>query len=65
MQQLIFTSPSNATENTTIPKLRPRKGVIIGTGKVGLACAYSLSLGLSLIAVPASFFQLFASTSIS
>ena len=42
MQQRIFTSPSNATENTTIPKLRPRKGVIIGTGKVGLACAYSL-----------------------
>ncbi len=40
MQQ-IFTSPSDATENT-IAKLRPRKGVIIGAGKVGLACAYSL-----------------------
>ncbi len=40
MQQ-IFTSPSDATEKT-ISKLRPRKGVIIGAGQVGLACAYSL-----------------------
>jgi L-lactate dehydrogenase len=40
MQQ-IFTSPSDATQKT-ISKLRPRKGVIIGAGKVGLACAYSL-----------------------
>ncbi|MGB6300007.1 MAG: L-lactate dehydrogenase [Rivularia sp. (in: cyanobacteria)] len=40
MQQ-IFTSPSDATEKS-IAKLRPRKGVIIGAGQVGLACAYSL-----------------------
>ncbi|MGB6298115.1 MAG: L-lactate dehydrogenase [Rivularia sp. (in: cyanobacteria)] len=40
MQQF-FTSPSDATQKT-ISKLRPRKGVIIGAGKVGLACAYSL-----------------------
>ncbi|NJM17319.1 MAG: L-lactate dehydrogenase [Richelia sp. SM1_7_0] len=40
MQQF-FTSPSDATEET-ISKLRPRKGVIIGAGQVGLACAYSL-----------------------
>ncbi len=41
MLQQIFTSPSDATEET-IAKLRPRKGVIIGAGQVGLACAYSL-----------------------
>ncbi len=35
----IFTSNST-TENATI--LRPRKGVIIGLGQVGLASAYSL-----------------------
>ncbi|MEA5597928.1 L-lactate dehydrogenase [Rivularia sp. UHCC 0363] len=40
MQQF-FTFPSDATEKT-ISKLRPRKGVIIGAGQVGLACAYSL-----------------------
>ncbi|MGB3757489.1 MAG: L-lactate dehydrogenase [Rivularia sp. (in: cyanobacteria)] len=40
MQQF-FTSPSDATQKT-ISKLRPRKGVIIGAGQVGLACAYSL-----------------------
>ncbi|NJN08295.1 MAG: L-lactate dehydrogenase [Richelia sp. RM2_1_2] len=40
MQQ-IFTSPSDATKKSIV-KLRPRKGVIIGAGQVGLACAYSL-----------------------
>ncbi|MGB6298114.1 MAG: hypothetical protein WBF90_18280 [Rivularia sp. (in: cyanobacteria)] len=39
MLQQIFTSPLDATEET-IAKLRPRKGVIIGAGQVGLACAY-------------------------
>ena len=41
MLQQIFTSPSDATEKSIV-KLRPRKGVIIGAGQVGLACAYSL-----------------------
>ncbi|MDJ0800321.1 MAG: L-lactate dehydrogenase [Calothrix sp. MO_167.B12] len=41
MLQQIFRSPSDAKEDTLV-KLRPRKGVIIGTGQVGLACAYSL-----------------------
>ncbi|NJM17318.1 MAG: L-lactate dehydrogenase [Richelia sp. SM1_7_0] len=41
MLQQIFTSPSDATKKSIV-KLRPRKGVIIGAGQVGLACAYSL-----------------------
>ncbi|MDJ0773481.1 MAG: L-lactate dehydrogenase [Mastigocoleus sp. MO_167.B18] len=41
MLQRIFTSPADATEKNLV-KLRPRKGVIIGAGRVGLACAYSL-----------------------
>ena len=41
MLQRIFTFPPNTKKNILV-KRRPRKGVIIGAGQVGLACSYSL-----------------------
>lgn len=41
MFEQIFTIPSGSRESD-ISTRRPRKGVIIGAGQVGLACAYSM-----------------------
>lgn len=38
-EQLFTTQPES---DRIIPTIRPRKGVIIGAGQVGMACAYSL-----------------------
>ncbi|MFP4009692.1 MAG: lactate/malate family dehydrogenase, partial [Spirulinaceae cyanobacterium] len=38
-EQLFTTQPES---DQIVPTLRPRKGVIIGAGQVGMACAYSL-----------------------
>lgn len=41
MFEKLFTSSSELEQDLTITR-RPRKGVIIGAGKVGMACAYSM-----------------------
>lgn len=41
MLESLFTSLPNTTYDV-IPNRRPRKGVIIGAGQVGMACAYSM-----------------------
>jgi L-lactate dehydrogenase len=41
MLEKLFTSSSEFEEDFTINR-RPRKGVIIGAGQVGMACAYSM-----------------------
>lgn len=40
-EQLFFKVPSDVGKHTNITR-RPRKGVIVGAGQVGMACAYSL-----------------------
>ncbi len=40
MFEQLFTPHANSDPN--VPTIRPRKGVIIGAGQVGMACAYSL-----------------------
>ena len=41
MLESLFTTVPNPTQDL-IPHRRPRKGVIVGAGQVGMACAYSL-----------------------
>lgn len=41
MLESLFTSVSNPNPDL-IPNRRPRKGVIVGAGQVGMACAYSM-----------------------
>lgn len=41
MLESLFTTHPNPTQDL-IPHRRPRKGVIIGAGQVGMACAYSM-----------------------
>lgn len=41
MLESLFTNVPNPTQDL-IPHRRPRKGVIVGAGQVGMACAYSL-----------------------
>lgn len=41
MLESLFTNVPNPTQDL-IPHRRPRKGIIVGAGQVGMACAYSL-----------------------
>jgi L-lactate dehydrogenase len=41
MLESLFTTVPNTTQDL-IPHRRPRKGVIVGAGQVGMACAYSI-----------------------
>ncbi|HEY9613979.1 L-lactate dehydrogenase [Allocoleopsis sp.] len=41
MPESLFTTVSNSNPDF-IPNRRPRKGVIVGAGQVGMACAYSM-----------------------
>jgi L-lactate dehydrogenase len=49
MDRLIFASYGETTPSTTIR--RPRKGAIIGAGQVGMACAYSLLIQRTFMAI--------------
>ncbi len=45
MVEKLFISSSELEQDLTITR-RPRKGVIIGAGQVGMACAYSILIQL-------------------